>query len=428
VSTSAIVIRQPANNEEIAAHFRWDYITFRHEDNPERIAQEQHAVMGTPGFSVKQMRSVFLDGEMVGGCMIFERELRIGGARVLVGCVSGVFTRPEYRLLHIATLLMQDTIAFARARNYALLLLDGIPKFYYRYGYTDIFDVSLQNVLRDALLALPASSYTVRPATVTDAEQILALYNRQYGAYSGSFVRDVELQLHCVQYRFGRENPWWLAIDADNQPRGYLVLDPDAQQRATALELAVDDWEATVALLQYHARLLDAAAPEVLRYFLPGNAPVTEWLVDHLDVPDTIVSQQPSLRWSVLDQTYRYRYAAWMARIVHLGQLVQAMLPEWQARWQRSLAHWTGDIALAIGEDTIALHIEGRHLQLLERANAACKIISMTPQAFVQVLFGYRSIVYALQQSGQSLESELCTVLTILFPAGNTWIARSDWF
>jgi predicted N-acetyltransferase YhbS len=423
------VIRQPVNAEEIAAHFKWDYITFRHEDNPERIAQEQHVVMSTPGFSVEQMRSVFSDGELVGGCLVFERELHIGGANVFVGCIGGVFTRPEYRQQRIATLLMQDVIEFARARNYAMLLLDGIPKFYYRYGYCDIFDVSLQNIVRDALLALPASSYTVRPATIEDAGHVLALYKRHYDAYTGSFARSVELQHHYLQHNFSTENPLWLAIDADNQPRGCLILDQNPEQRATALELAVDDWEATVALLLHHARLVDGpGAPNVLRYFLPGDAPAVQWLVDHLDVPDTAEAQHPQLRWSVLDQTYRYRYSAWMARVVHLTVLAQAMLPEWQARWQRSLANWEGEIVLTIGEETIALRIEGRSLQLLEQTTGVVRTISMTSQAFVQVLSGYRSIVRVLQQSGQSLDDELRTVLTILFPTGNVWIARSDWF
>lgn len=429
MSSSSIVIRSPANAEEIAAHFKWDYITFRHEDNPERIALEQHGVMSTPGFIVESMRSAFLDGELVGGCLVFERELHIGGANVLVGCIGGVFTRPEYRQLRIATLLMQDTIELARARNYAMLLLDGIPKFYYRYGYCDIFDVSLQNIIREALLALPASSYAVRPATVEDAKHVLALYKRHYDGYTGSFARSIELQRHYLQSNFSAENPLWLAIDADNQPRGYLILDLNPEQHATALELAVDDWEATVALLQHHACLVDGPnAPNALRYFLPGDAPVMQWLVDHLDVPDTVEEQHPQLRWSVLDQTYRYRYSAWMARLIDLTALAQAILPEWQERWQRSLAHWAGEIVLAIGEETISLRIEGRSLQLLEQTTSVTRTISMTPQAFVQVLSGYRSIGRVVHQSGPHLDDELRTVLTILFPTGNVWVARSDWF
>lgn len=429
MSNSSIVIRQPANAEEIATHFKWDYITFHHEDNPERIALDQHIAMSTPGFSVESMRSVFLDGELVGGCMVSERELHIGGANVLVGCIGGVFTRPEYRQQRIATLLMQDTIEFARARNYAMLLLDGIPKFYYRYGYCDIFDASLQDIVRDALLALPASSYTVRPATVEDAGDVLALYKRHYDVYTGSFARSVEVQRHYLQYRFGTENPWWLAIDANNQVRGYLALDPTPEQRAAALELAVDDWEATVALLQHHARLVEGPnAPNSLRYFLPGDEPAVQWLVDRLDVPDTADEQHPQLRWSVLDQTYRYRYSAWMARLVHLSVLVQAMLPEWQARWQRSLANWDGEIVLAVGEETIALHVDGRSVRLLEQSAGGARTIAITPQAFVQALSGYRSIVRVVQQRGQDLDDELRTVLTILFPTGNAWIARSDWF
>jgi hypothetical protein len=36
-----------------------------------------------------------------------------------------------------------------------LLLLDGIPKFYHRYGYCDVYDLSTLELDRQALLALP---------------------------------------------------------------------------------------------------------------------------------------------------------------------------------------------------------------------------------------------------------------------------------
>ena len=57
---------------------------------------------------------------------------------------------------------MHDAIEYAQAHKYSLLLLDGIPNFYHRYGYCDVYDLSTQEINRRAILALPESSYTVR--------------------------------------------------------------------------------------------------------------------------------------------------------------------------------------------------------------------------------------------------------------------------
>jgi hypothetical protein len=54
--------------------------------------------------------------------------------------------------------------------------------------------------------------------------------------------------------------------------------------------------------------------------------------------------------------------------------------------------------------------------------------LSLTPQTFVQALFGYVFVADVLQQDGQRLPGDLVTILTILFPAGQTWIPASDWF
>ena len=429
MSNSAIVIRKPANDAEIATHFKWDYVAFQREENPEQLVLEQRVKTMTsmPGFHADQVRSVFLDDELVGGCLVFARELRVGCASILTGCIGGVFTRPEYRQRHIATALMQDAIEFARARNYGLLLLDGIPNFYYRYGYCDIFDVSVQEIVRSALLALPASPYTVRPATIEDSEQVLALYNRYYSPYTGSFVRTGAFQRYSLERYFNTEKPLWLALEPDGQPRGYLALDYATGQN-TALEFAADNWEATVALLRHHASLVEGPrAPATLRYFLPGDSPTMQQLIDHLAISEA-PEQQPPFKWTVFDQTYRYRYAGWMARLVQLPVVAQAMLPEWQVRWRCSLANWSGDVVLAIGEETIAVRIAGSDVQLLEQAPATADVVPLTPQVFVQLLFGYRPASWALQQCGQPIDDILHTVLSILFPSGNTWIARSDWF
>ncbi len=104
------------------------------------------------------------------------------------------------------------------------------------------------------------------------------------------------------------------------------------------------------------------------------------------------------------------------------------MLPEWQARWQRSLAHWTGDVSLLVGNEAFTLRIAGTHLHLLDAPGTTANALLLTPQAFTQAIFGYVPIASVLQQREHPLPDDLATVLTILFPRGQTWIPASDWF
>lgn len=431
---ASFIVRPPATAEEFATHFQGDLLAFEQREDPAEAARWQENTFNAPGFRLEQLRCVFLDGQQAGGCIVHERELRVGPARVLTGCIGGVFTRPEFRHRGIAAALMRDVIDFARERHYALLLLDGIPNFYYRYGYCDVFDISTQEIFREAILALPASPYTLRPVTAQDAPALLALYERHFGAYTGSFARSLEQQQYQLQNREpATANLSWFAVDAQEQVRGYLSL--DKKDKCAALEFAADDWEAALALLQHHAHLLDGFRTlQSLRYLLPDFAPVTQWLAEHLRIANTANSEHSFYNWTIMGQTYHQNPAGWMGRVVDVPALAQTILPAWQERWQRSLARWSGDVVLNIQTDTpaeqhVVLHIVNDTVQVLDEPSTdATHIINLTAQALVQLLFGYRSIAQLAPAMQPALAQDVQSVLSILFPTGNAWITRSDWF
>lgn len=401
---------------------------------PADMAQRRlRRITTTPGYRPEQVRGAYRANCLLGGYKIEERPLRVGAARLVTGCIGGVYTLEEARNQGVATALMHDAIAYAREHDYSLLLLDGIPKFYYRYGYSDIYDLSAQELDRQAVLALPESAYMVRRATLEDAASLLDLYERHFGPYTGSFERSLEHQVHWMQHIDLEKLV--LAIDPAGQVRGYLF--PGAAQArglyflaGTQLwEMAVDDWPAAVALLQYSTKLAgeqeeQGTGATTILYSVPPSSPVTHWMEEHLEVVDISSWDMPVFGWSVREQTFRHRHAGWMARLVSLPALTRAMLPEWQARWQRSLAHWSGDIALMVDSEAFTLRIRGTELQLLEKFDASAHVLSLTPQAFTRAIFGYRPIIRAEQQH----PDDLATVLTILFPEGHTWIPTSDWF
>jgi hypothetical protein len=225
--------------------------------------------------------------------------------------------------------------------------------------------------------------------------------------------------------------------------------------RSKASELAVDNWAAARALLRHHAQLLEGSAtPSTLQYLVPPAAPIFQEMIDHLEVPDTSHWQHPADEWVVLTQSLHHRDAGWMARLVDLPTVAQAMLPEWQERWRRSLAHWSGNLLFITGDESFILHIEGSELRLVNSGIDASEVIPLTPELFTQVLFGYRSIAstpirpanagedgrpqgsplragrneWDVHQSGTFMRDDLLSVLNVLFPTGHCWIPASDWF
>lgn len=424
---TSIRVRPVATPDELTLQLQLADQAFAAEPSAESTRRWQQSITKSPEYRPEEIRGAFRANQQLGGYIIYERKLSMGVAQLTTGCISAVVTHPAYRHQGVARVMMQDAIDYAHTHKHALLLLDGIPKFYYRFGYTDMFDLSTQDVNRSAVLAHPASTYSVRPATMDDVGSVLALYQRQYSPYTGSFKRTLERQIHILQYR-SSQNPLLLAIDPSEQARGYLMLSRD-EEHPQALEIAADDWLAAVALLQHHARLLEGPnAPTALNYRLPLTDPVVQWMIDNLEVPDTTMWRHPADEWGTRSQSFHHRYAGWMARLVHLPTLAQEILPEWQARWQRSLAHWSGEIALVVDEEVCTLHIDGSKLTLVEPSRSSAHKIHLTMQEFVQILFGYRPISQMLKKSELVISNDLLSVLNILFPASHTWIPASDGF
>src|SRR5438552_2155993 len=220
---TSIRIRPVATPDELALQLQLADQAFTAEPSLESTRRWQQFITRSPEYRPEEIRGAFRANQQLGGYIIYERKLCMGAAQLTTGCISAVVTHPAYRHQGVARVMMQDAIDYALTHKHALLMLDGIPKFYYRFGYTDMFDLSTQDVNRSAVLAHPASTYSVRPATVDDAGSVLALYQRQYSSYTGSFKRTLERQIHILQHR-SPQNPLLLAIDPSEQARGYLTL------------------------------------------------------------------------------------------------------------------------------------------------------------------------------------------------------------
>src|ERR1700730_6228797 len=170
---TSVTVRTLASSSEYDSYFRLADAAFSSQSSEESAQGWQQYLTHSPEFRPEQLRVVFLDGQLAGGLALFQRSLRMGDARFATGCIGAVVTSPASRLKGVARALLQDTFEVARRAGCAFLLLDGIPKFYYRYGYSDMFDVSAIEVDRSAILAQQPRQYQVRSATAEDAAAVL---------------------------------------------------------------------------------------------------------------------------------------------------------------------------------------------------------------------------------------------------------------
>jgi predicted N-acetyltransferase YhbS len=410
-------IRSLETPEEYESYFHMNAQIFRPDEDAAIVAaRRRRFIMGDPDFQASSLHGAFLGEVHVGSYRMQERWLYTGSSRVRVGCIGGVVTRPEYRHQGIASALMLDALTFARQHHYGLLLLHGIADFYQQLGYVDVFeDLPNHTLERARIPEQPPEGYTVRPVTPGDAPAVLALYQEHYSGSIGSFApaRTVMRQAHYLQY-WPEENTPLLALNVENKPEGYLWLSR-RRGRLYAYEVAADTWPATLALLQYHSRLLDAEAepPPELWWPLPLADLTLHLLTDHFPLRSDMDS---------------YPDGGWMAQMISLPLLAQALLPLWNERWQQRRQGWVGRFALTVSDYTIYLELLPDDIQIVESLSDPAQQVNLSQQVFMQLFFGFRSITWAALQLGQSIPVELIPVLNVLFPLGQVWIAGSDRF
>jgi GNAT superfamily N-acetyltransferase len=409
-----LVVRSPDGGDEVDAFFRMAAAVFEPDGDPASYVGWLEPTVNAPDFAMDQIRCVYRDGQLVGGCIVHSRRLRAGPARLSTGCIGAVATRSEHRKQGVASSLLDDILARARADGVALLLLDGISNFYDRFGYVDVFDAAWHKLERSAVRDLPPSPYSVRQATKDDARQLLDLYDRCYGPYLGSFERSLDRQRHELPASPERRSPL-LAVSPDGKARGYLAVTWD-HAGARADEVGADDWPAVVALLQAQEGLVAERpdAPEEIWWPLPATSPAFHLLADHLP-----------LRTEV----HRELRGGWQARVGDGNCLLSSLVPLWRANWAGVRGAWQGVVEIRLGDSgALALDLRPGALEVAEAGRRADARVDLEQGAFLKLLFGERDLAWAAAQPGSDVPVVLLPTLARLLAAPPAWIPGTDSF
>lgn len=413
-SPSNVTIRPPKTPAEVEAAFCFAHRAFAPDATLEQVLSWQRWVETEPSYRCEQVRCAFHDDRVVATCMAYSRVMRMGRARLPVACIGAVATDADYRRQGIASALMCDAIAYARGRKDALLLLDGIPGFYRRFGYANVFDPVWHAIEQKEALALEPSPYTVRRVEPGDYPALLGLYERHHSTRPGGFVRALERWERDLAITPPDRRPP-VVVDASGRLRGYLTFDWE-HHGSRASEVVAEDWPAVVALLQWHARMLDGEPepPDRLQWPLPEDGVTFQLLADRLTLKTHAV---------------RRPYAGWQARPAFAPVLLAALLPLWGDRWGRTAVPYTGLLGIRIeGDEGASLVLRLERGRLRQAEGEPAEWLALSADAFTQLICGYRTLEWILARRGETFSEGVLAALRVLFPHEPIWIPGSDSF
>jgi GNAT superfamily N-acetyltransferase len=413
LSPLAIEVRPPRTNAEIDAYFNLAAATFPGYHHSHctptpggnlasgwrRFNEE------APGFQLEYLRGAFVNGTFAGGYIHDEWWLRLPDASLRTGYVGGVVADPALRRAGIASALMRDGIAYASARGQTLLVLRGIADFYGRFGYGDVMEVTEHVVDRQLLAQRPAPGVRLRPASIDDAPDLLALYERHYYPFVGSYARTIEQQRHLLRHRTRMPQ---LALQDDGRPCGYVFL-PCGADPSLAVEVAADSWPAALALLHFHA---DAAgSSSELRWPLPFGSPTYHHLADNLPLTSRTTSR-PN--------------AGWLARTANVNALLVSLLPLLQKRWRHAETVWEGPLILDVEGTRWCFEFSGSDLRHREVSPDGAPFVRLSSGALAQLVFGCRPAGWVTNQADQTVPADVVALLATLFPTTSAWYPGSN--
>ena len=277
-----------------------------------RTFEQFHAGMSElPDLPRDGRRGIFLGDELVCGCLVRQRKIRLGQGFLPVACIGAVFTHPDHRGQGLAGRLMTEVIGYSLQHGDALLLLNGINGFYDRFGFSSIHDWTQITIRLDQILDDGPPAVSIRPATVEDAADMQTRYNDHFGAYSGSFERSLARQRHML----GGHQPYshFCLASNDDGTTGHIKY--HGRDPAASSEVSADDPQTALALLRHHAdavRKLDDAT-ESIHWLVPPDSELASWLADrvYVDVHTLIKSN-----------------GGWMARVADPDTLADIAAPK----------------------------------------------------------------------------------------------------
>ncbi|MCS7187909.1 MAG: GNAT family N-acetyltransferase [Armatimonadota bacterium] len=419
----SVVVRNPKPDELTTV---WEVLCGAFGEGPRERFRRQ--IWEDSTFAIEQIRIAEVDGKIVSHVWVAERPVFYRGQAVLpMGGIGGVGTLPDYRGQGLATLLLEDAIAYMERKEHAIsMLFTDINPFYARLGWANFPEWRFQlEVQRLPDKSQVPEGYFVRPCEIDkDLPDLQAIYRKH--------VEKLQLSL-C----HARPNNFWF----DGHPQ-YLGLKPShvvvkgqgtrdegkavgyvcasATERGIRLSEFAYDPEHPQGLIALAVALASEAKAEGKEGVIEGITPFAHPL------PQILAELTDANLWHQVSEHMMLR----VNNLLQCLEIAQTLMEKTLTEVGAKNLHGSFRFSLSKPEQSAVIEVQSGKVKV--RDNDAAEVtIPVTPREFCLLFFGAVSVWqwrHLLVRKGVVLNETQTALLSLLFPNHPTAYWGGDHF
>ena len=363
-----------------------------------------------PVFDPEHTRITVAAGRVVSAVAMGPRMMRFGSVAVPAMTIGPVGTHDRFRKHGYGFAAMNDASNWMRDNGILIGYLQGIPDFYYRFGYYPYMTPTRVKLQRENARKQAAKA-KVRAMTPDDVPAVAALYENAMAGRICTAVRGRELW----QWLLGPGRKSWLfrnpklIFDPAGKLCGYFTNNSKDQLDIKEVVVRADEAACRAAL---GALVAEARRREIKEISLPigWNDPLALFTRQHVAAEFSVFSNPTG--GSVL-------------KIVDFPKLMKALEPLFTQRWceaNTSLAPVQFSVQSELGTVGIAVSKAGVQVGPAGKGPSV-----RVPQRWLSALLtGYHTADDIAGSEGVSIPAKLKPVLDVLFPRNWPWVHQAD--
>ena len=347
----------------------------------------------------KNYRCLTADGRIVSFLEVQPKRMHIGRALVRMAGIAAVCTDAEFRKKGYNRRLWADSIEFMEREGYDISILYGIPKYYHRYGYSEIMARHMVTMAPSDFEDAPAKMKSAA-LTKADMKAVCTLYNTQARFRDGNIERK----------SMARPERGLKVSDKRGRIAAYALY-RESEGTLEVRDAAARDGAAARELLGAIQRTAHREVAGHIKVLLPPGYPLTDVM----------------RRYNCVYRRVHKRNRGCMGRVTNMARLVKTMRPEWSYLVSRSeFAGANFELVLKVGDETLRISSDGAGVKsALVHARAWGRV---APERFMQMLVGYRAVCEVADESDVRLSRRDMRLVEVLFPERDTHIFAPDRF